>query len=131
MGATILLDWLRANLRLLGALAILVSLVTWAMDLGGWVYACPYCQVQRSAIGVVGLLMLLPDPRIWWIRYGAAAICFLGAHVAAAQIFLVFRNLTSGQASNPINLILASGALFILVGQALLLFTAPPPGRRD
>jgi len=43
MGATILLDWLRANLRLLGALAILVSLVTWAMDLGGWVYACPYC----------------------------------------------------------------------------------------
>ncbi|MBT8409728.1 MAG: hypothetical protein KJN93_08895 [Alphaproteobacteria bacterium] len=131
MGATILLAWLRANLRLLGGLAVLVSLVTWAMDLGGWVYVCPYCRVQRSAIGVVGLLMLLPDPRIWWIRYGAAAICFLGAHVASAQIFLVFRNLTSGQPSNPMNLILATGALFILVGQALLLFTARPTDSRD
>ena len=126
MEATILLDWLRSNLRLLGVIAILVCIVTWAIDLGGWVYACPYCRVQRSAIGLVGILMLMPDPRIWWIRYGAAAVCFLGAHVAAAQIFLVFRNLTSGQPSNPVNLILASGALFILVGQALLLFTARP-----
>ncbi|MDH3241554.1 MAG: hypothetical protein OEO83_12910 [Alphaproteobacteria bacterium] len=131
MGATILLVWLRANLRLLGALAVLVSLVTWATDLGGWVYACPYCRVQRSAIGVVGLLMLLPDPRMWWIRYGAAAICFLGAHVAAAQIFLVFRNMTSGQPSNPVNLVLATGALFILVGQALLLFSRRPTDSRD
>jgi len=84
MGATILLNWLNANLRLLGVIAIVVSLVTWAMDLAGWVYACPYCRVPRSAIGVVGALMLLPDPRIWWIRYGAAAVCFLGAHVASA-----------------------------------------------
>jgi hypothetical protein len=126
MEATILLDWLRSNLRLLGALAILVCIVTWVIDLGGWVHTCPYCRVQRSAIGLAGILMLLPDPRIWWIRYGAVAVCFLGAHVAAAQIFLVFRNLTSGQPSNPVNLILASGALFILVGQALLLFTARP-----
>jgi hypothetical protein len=124
--ATILLNWLRANLRLLGVLAILVSLVTWAMDLGGWVYACPYCRIQRSAIGAVGTLMLLPDPRIWWLRYGALAMCFLGAHVAAAQLFLVFRNMTSGQPSNPVNGLLAAGALFILVGQALLLFTRKP-----
>ena len=128
MGATILLDWLKSNLRLLGVFAILVSLVTWAIDLSGWVYACPYCRVQRTAIGVVGILMALPDPRIWWIRYGAAAVCFLGAHVAAAQIFLVFRNMTSGQPSNPLNLVLATGALFILAGQALLLFTARPRG---
>ena len=101
MEATILLDWLRSNLRLLGALAILVCIVTWVIDLGGWVHTCPYCRVQRSAIGLAGILMLLPDPRIWWIRYGAVAVCFLGAHVAAAQIFLVFRNLTSGQPSNP------------------------------
>ena len=131
MAFAALLDWMTRNLRLLGALAILVSLVTWGTDLAGWVYECPYCRVQRSAIGVVGVLMMLPDPRLWWLRYGAAAICFLGAHVASAQLFLVFRNLTSGQPSNPLNLILATGALFVLVGQALLLFTARPAARSE
>lgn len=126
---TAIFDWVRGNLRLLGVLAILISGITWVIDLAGWVHECPYCRVQRTAIGVVGILMLLPDPRAWWVRYGAAAICFLGAHVAAAQIFLVFRNLTSGQPSNPVNLVLATGALFILVGQALLLFTRKPDDR--
>ena len=129
MELTGLLDWLRRNLRLLGVLAILVCVVTWIVDLAGWVHTCPYCRLQRSAIGAVGVLMLLPDPRIWWIRYGAAAICFLGANVASAQLFLVFRNLTSGQPSNPLNLVLAAGALFTLVGQALLLFTRKPADR--
>ena len=126
MAATALYDWLTRNLRLLGALAILVCIVTWIIDLAGWVHLCPYCRVQRSAIGIVGILMMLPDPRLWWLRYGGLAVCFLGAHVAAAQLFLVFRNLTSGQPSNPVNLVLAAGALFILTGQALLLFTRAP-----
>lgn len=125
-----LLDWMCRNLRLLGALALLVCIVTWVVDLMGWVYTCPYCRVQRSAIGIVGILMMLSDPRLWWIRYGGLAVGFLGAHVAAAQLFLVFRNLTSGQPSNPVNLVLATGALFILVGQALLLWTKRP-GRSD
>jgi hypothetical protein len=119
-------DWLVRHLRLLGVLAILVSLVTWWTDLAGWVYECPYCRVQRTAIGVVGVIMLLPDPRLWWLRWGGTAVCFLGAHVASAQLFLVFRNLTSGQPSNPLNLVLATGALFVLVGQALLLFSKRP-----
>lgn len=126
MAAAALYDWLRGNLRLLGALAILVALLTWAVDLAGWVHECPYCRVQRSAIGAVGVLMTLPDPRFWWVRFGAAAICFLGASVASAQLFLVFRNLTSGQPSSPLNLALATGALFVLTGQALLLFTERP-----
>ena len=126
MAGTTLFDWIRRNVRLLGALAILVSVVTWGIDLAGWVYHCPYCRIQRTAIGLVGILMILPDPRVWWIRYGGAAICFLGANVASAQLFLVFRNLTSGQPSNPLNLVLATGALFTLVGQALVLFTERP-----
>lgn len=120
---TIILDLLTRNIRALGVAAILICIITWGVDLAGWVHQCPYCRIQRSAIGMAGVLMLLPDPRVWWIRYGGAAICFLGAHVAAAQIFLVFRNLSAGQPSNPVNLILATGALFILVGQALLFFT--------
>ena len=122
----VLYDWLRRNLRALGIFAVLVCIVTWAIDLAGWVHLCPYCRVQRSAIGIVGVLMLFPNPRVWWVRYGGVTICFLGAHVASAQIFLVFRNLTSGQPSNPVNLILATGALFILVGQAFLLVSKQP-----
>ena len=119
-------DWLYRNLRLLGMAAILISLITWTIELAGLVYTCPYCQVQRSAIGLVGIAMVLPDPRLWWIRFGALAIAFMGAHVASAQLFLVYRNLTSGQPSNPVNMVLAAGALFILVGQALLLFSKKP-----
>ena len=121
--------WMCRNLRLLGALALLVCIVTWIVDLMGWVHTCPYCRVQRTAIGIVGILMMLPDPRLWWIRYGGLAVCFLGAHVAAAQLFLVFRNLTSDQPSDPVNLVLATAALFVLVGQALLLYSERPPER--
>lgn len=119
-------DWLCGNLRLLGLLAVIVSIVTWIVDLSGLTHVCPYCRMERSAIGIVGILMMLPDPRLWWIRYGGLVVCFLGAHVAAAQLFLVFRNLTSGQPSDPVNLVLATGALFILVGQALLLYSRRP-----
>ncbi len=123
MASVSLLDFLKGNLRLLGVLAILISAVTWAVDLAGWTHICPYCRMERSAIGVVGVLMTLPGARTWWLRWGAASVAFLGAHVASAQLFLVFRNLTSHQPSDQVNLILATGALFILVGQTALLFT--------
>ncbi len=123
-------DFLRGHLRLLGALAIAICLVTWAIDLAGLVHKCPYCQVERSAIGIAGVFMMLPDPRLWWVRFVTTAVCFMGAHVAAAQLFLVYRNLTSGRPSDPVNLVLASAALFILVGQALLVL-GPKPAAKD
>ena len=67
--------------------------------------------------------MILLNPRIWWISYPALCAAFLGAHVAAVQLFLVIRNLSVGEPSNPEKLILGSGALGMFVGQALLLFT--------
>jgi hypothetical protein len=120
-----LLDLLRNNLRAIGVLCIVVSAVTWWMDLSGLVHECIYCRTQRTAIGLAGLLLVLPDPRQWWIRWPIAAVCFLGADVAGDQLFLVIRNLTGGKESNPVNLILATGSLFILVGIALLVFTGP------
>lgn len=119
---TALPDFLGRNLRLLGILAILVCGVTWWIDLSGLVHECVYCRTQRTAIGLVGLFMILPDPRRWWLRYPALCVGFLGAHVAAAQLFLVIRNLNAGDPSNPMNMVLAAGALGILIGQALLLF---------
>ena len=124
-----LLGFLDRNLRLLGILAVLVCAVTWWIDLAGLVHECVYCRTQRTAIGLVGLIMVFPDPRRWWLRYPALCIGILGAHVAAAQLFLVIRNLSSGEPSNPMNLILATGALGVLVGQALLLWMPPKSER--
>ena len=126
-----LLDFLSRNLRLLGALAIAIAAVTWWMDIAGLVHECIYCRTQRTAIGIVGVFMILPDPRAWWLRYPASAVCFLGASVAVDQIFLVIRNLSAGRESDPMNLILASGALFVLIGQALLLFMPQHPPTPD
>jgi hypothetical protein len=116
-------EFLVRNIRLLGVFALLICVVTWWIDLAGWVYECVYCRTQRTAIGLVGLLMILPDPRRWWIRFAAVAICFLGASIAVDQLFLVIRNINAGKPFGMLNLVMASGALFALVGQALLLFT--------
>jgi hypothetical protein len=109
------------------ALAVLVYIVTWWIDLSELVHECVYCRTQRTAIGLVGVIMMLPDPRRCWLRYPALCIGFLGAHVAAAQLLLVISNLNADDPSNPMNMILTTGALRILIGQALLLFM-PPKG---
>jgi hypothetical protein len=117
-----LLLWLSRNLKLLGVLAILICVATWAIDLGGLVHKCVYCRSQRSVIGVVGVLMLLPDPRQWWVRWPVVALCFFGAHVGSAQIFLIVKSINAGESFGKLNLFMATGALFTLSGQALILF---------
>lgn len=117
-----LLDWMSRNLRLLGAIAISICAVTWWMDLSGLVYECIYCRTQRTAIGLVGVIMMLPNPRHWMIRFVAVGICFLGADIAVDQLFLVLRNINAGKPFGVLNLVMASGALFTLVGQSMLLF---------
>lgn len=121
-----LLVWLAGHLRLLGVLAVLISLATWWIDLSGLVYECVYCRSQRTAIGLAGLLMLLPDPRHWIVRFIAVAICFFGADIAVDQMFLVIRNINAGKPFGLLNAMLSTGALFILAGQAMLLFTRKP-----
>lgn len=121
-----LLLLLARHIRMLGVLAIAVSLVTWWIDLSGLVYECVYCRSQRTAVGLVGILMLLPDPRHWAVRYAAVAICFFGADIAVDQMFLVIRNINAGRPFGILNAVLSTGALFMLAGQAMLLFTSRP-----
>ncbi|CRD45702.1 exported hypothetical protein [Stenotrophomonas thermophila] len=42
--------------------AVLVSLLAWAVEWSGMAYVCPYCRVQRTVIGVLGLLTLFARP---------------------------------------------------------------------
>lgn len=121
-----LLDWMSRNLRLLGIIAVLICVITWWIDLSGLVYECVYCRTQRTAIGLVGLIMMLPNPRQWFVRFVAVGICFLGADIAVDQLFLVIRNINAGKPFGVLNLVMATGALFTLVGQTMLLFLKNP-----
>jgi disulfide bond formation protein DsbB len=117
-----LLRWLNRNFKLLGIFAILLCVGTWALDLAELVHPCVYCRTQRTAIGLVGVLMLLPQPRAWWVRWAAVVFCFFGAHTSVSQLFLMVKSVNSGEGLGALNLFMATGALFTLTGQALLFF---------
>jgi disulfide bond formation protein DsbB len=126
-----LLAWLERNFKLLGVVAIFLCVVTWALDLAELVHPCVYCRTQRTAIGLVGILMLFPAPREWWVRWPAAVFCFFGAHVSVFQLFLIVKSINSGEPFGKLNLFMAAGALFTLTGQALLFFTREPGREQD
>ena len=117
-----LLRWFNGNFKLLGVLAILICVGTWTIDLMGLVHPCVYCRTQRTAIGIVGILMLFPNPRVWWVRWAGAAFCFFGANISVSQLFLIVKSVNAGESFGVLNLFMASGALFTLTGQALLMF---------
>jgi len=117
-----LLRWLTSHVSLLGVAAIFLCISTWALDLAGLVHPCVYCRTQRTAIGLVGLLMLLPQPRAWWLLWLATVICFFGAHTSVSQLFLIVKAINAGETFGGLNLFMATGALLTLSGQAFLLF---------
>lgn len=124
------LEWWAARLRLVGILAIGVSLLTWSAELSGLVYVCPYCRTQRTIIGILGLLALLPNPRQWMVRYVATVLGAYGFHVAAEQHFGGWKKIMSGKFSWGeqwyVNSWLLSGfALFIIVALVLLIWHGP------
>lgn len=126
-----MLELLTRNLRWLGLFAIFLCVSTWALDLAELVHPCVYCRTQRTAIGLVGVIMMLPDPRLWWARYLAVVLCFFGANISVAQLFLIVKSVNAGEPFGGLNLFMASGALFTLIGQALLLFVPAPDAPRS
>lgn len=120
----------RRHIQILGVIAIIISLGAWTMDLTGVVYVCPFCRMQRSVIGLLGLGMLSPISLGWVGRYLATVIGFLGAVVAAMQHFNGWKKISAGKfAFNEtiyIDPFLLSGcALFIIVGQVMLYYANP------
>ncbi len=128
------LDTYTRHIRLLGAIAIAVCIGTWALDIADLVYPCPYCRTQRSVIGVLGLMMMLPNPGHWISRYIGSVFGVLGLVVAAEQHFGGWKKIWAGKFSlgeqwylNPF--LLAGCALFIITAQVMLLHLARvPPG---
>ena len=120
------LDFWRRQQRALGIIAIVIGLGAWGMEFAGTVYICPYCRVQRTVISLLGLIMILPIPRHWILKYFASVIGFLGAVVAANQNFMGWAKISKGEFAFNEQLyldpfILSSGALFIIIGQLWLI----------
>ncbi|MFA6036529.1 MAG: hypothetical protein WC748_00235 [Legionellales bacterium] len=102
-------------MRPLGFVAIFIALFTWGLEWGNFVAQCPYCQVQRTMIGLLGILMVLPDYR-YLSQFLTVIFGLFGTHVACSQIFAIVRDYNFN-----ILLILAICAFCIMVGQILML----------
>jgi hypothetical protein len=104
------------HMRLIGFLAIFISAFTWGLDLAHLVPPCPFCQAQRTMIGFLGILMIIPDYR-YATQFLTVVFGLFGVHVSCAQIF----NHVASYAFTNMFIILATGALCLLVAQMLML----------
>ncbi|MBW6528515.1 hypothetical protein KZ813_16860 [Sphingomonas sp. RHCKR7] len=78
----------RRFLLVAGLVSIAISLFTWTLDLTQATYACPFCRVQRSAIGLLGVaILMVPYANRFLLRYTSMAIAVLGLGVAMMQNF--------------------------------------------
>ena len=82
---------------IVGSVAIAIAIITWAVDLAGLVYECPFCRTQRTVIGLLGVLLMLPNPAHWLARYLSAVFAVFGLSVASTQHFRGWANIMSGE----------------------------------
>jgi len=121
------LDFWTQRLRLLGAVAIAISILTWTMELTGLVYVCPYCRTQRTVIGLLGLLMITPNPGFWITRYVGSVLAAFGLVVGATQHFNGWRKIMKGEWTLSPKVyddafLLSGAAICIIVAQILLIY---------
>lgn len=120
-------DILLRHRRIVGLAAIAIAAATWAVDLAGLVYLCPYCRSQRTVIGLLGLLLMLPNPGHWLVRYLSAVFAVFGLAVGATQHFRGWAKIMSGKfawgAQWYLNSWMLSGfAILIIVALLLLIW---------
>ena len=113
--------------RIVGIAAIAIAILTWTVDLTGLVYECPYCRSQRTVIGLLGMLLMLPNPAHWLVRYLSAIFALFGLVVASTQHFRGWAKIMGGKFSWGeqwyVNAWMLSGfAIFILTALVLLIW---------
>ena len=123
------LEQLTKYRRFIALLAIAISVLAWMTEFTGLVYVCPYCRVQRTVIGILGVMLLLFIKPNWLVKYFAIVVGFLGAVVAAMQHFNGWKKISSGKFTFNENIfidpfLLSGGALFIIIGLVCLLLNS-------
>ncbi|MHA6894588.1 hypothetical protein ACQUJT_10930 [Ralstonia pseudosolanacearum] len=118
---------LNLTIKLTAIASIAISMIAWTMDLTGLIYECPYCRVQRTAIGIVGLMMLTPFVKSIVVNWSARSVAGLGFVVAAQMHFLMIKDVLDGKMEDALmaiwenGLFLSAGAMLILTAQLMLL----------
>jgi len=115
------------NYKIVGIIAILISVVTWTSEIMGWTYVCPYCRTQRTVIGLLGISLLFPNPGHWIIRYVGTVLGVLGLVVGGTQHFKGWAKISAGkfEFNDQIwfdSFLLSGAALFIITGLVFMLF---------
>lgn len=111
------LDTYIKHSKIVALIAIAIAIIAWIMDIGGMVYECPYCRVQRSVIGILGLILILPISFHWIGKYAALVIGFFGAVVAANQHFMGWKKVSAGefQLNLPVDPFILSGLSLTMI----------------
>ncbi|MCC3862340.1 hypothetical protein [Pseudemcibacter aquimaris] len=91
------LDWYLENIRILGVIAILIGIGTWAMDFTGAVYVCPFCRAQRTVILLLGIFMTLPGASHFILKYVTSILGVYGLIVASNQHFRGWVRIQQGE----------------------------------
>jgi len=130
------LEFFTGRMRLLGLIAIAISILTWTAELTGMVYVCPYCRTQRTVIGLLGLLMVTPNPGFWISRYVGAVLAVFGLVVGSTQHFAGWRRIMKGEFVLSPKVyddafLLSGAALFIITAQVLLLYAYRKPAAAE
>lgn len=105
------------NRRAVAAFVLLVVLVTLGLDIAGAVFPCPYCRVQRFALGVLSILLLLKGYNALLPRYIAAVVGMMGLVVGLTQNFNHIKKMNKGEFDWPA---LTIGHPWVLSGLAVL-----------
>ncbi len=121
------LEWYLDNIRILGVIAILVGVGTWAMDIFDLVYVCPFCRAQRTVILILGIFMTLPNTSHFILRYITSILAFYGLVVASNQHFRGWVSIQRGEFSWGeqwyLNTwLLSFSAICIIIAQVWLIF---------
>ena len=123
-------EFYQKNIRALGIIAIIVALGAWSLDWFEVVYKCPFCRVQRTVIGLLGVVMLTGSTH-FIIKYFSTVFGFFGLAVAASQHFRGWVNVHKGEFEwhSPLYLdafLLSFLAICIIVAQLWIICLRKP-----
>ena len=115
------------NRRMVAAFVLLVVLGTLALDIAGLVHPCPYCRVQRFALGVLSIILLLKGYDRLLPRYVAAVAGLMGLVVGMTQNFNHIKKMNAGEFDwSAVSIghpwVLSGLAVLTLVWQLFLIF---------
>lgn len=123
---------------IIGIISIIISIIAWLMDLYGFVYSCPYCQTERTVIGIIGIAMIFNNYKNLYYYFSINLIALIGIITAINQQFLGIAKISSGKIesvfSPPIYenpFLLSSAALVYIPIQITLLNLHRFPKLRD